>query len=144
MQLRQTHKARQTYKANQMTEVQNSIFPGWGIYILLFTVFTAGLSMFFQLCMRKGMVFRPYKFCLVYFLEFKARNQNKTLKSLCTWLYKPLGGCLWCNSVWILILFYVPHCLFHCHLTWSFAVFSLPLAIGMQYIWLLVLQKHYA
>lgn len=86
------------------------------LFALAFSV--AALSHFLQMCMGKGMIFRKYNALITYWLWFKGRERRiKPWHHLITatridprkwWshFYKPLGGCIYCNSVWVAAFFY--------------------------------------
>jgi hypothetical protein len=95
--------------------------------VLLFSLMTAGLGMFFQVCQEKGMIFRKYRNWIKY--RFIVLPHSKNCFSY-DGLYKILGGCIYCNGTWIAILFYLI-CFYD-----TFDVRLLLLCIGSNYLWI--------
>ena len=86
--------------------------------LILLCVCTGFLSCFIDECMNEGMIFVKY-------YEFIQDN-------LPEWLFKPLGGCVFCFGTWVCIVFMA---LFHVKLLYF------PLGIGINYFTILVTLK---
>lgn len=114
----------------------------WLMILFLLPIATAGLSHFLVMTFEKGMIFRKYYALITYWLWFKPRQKqpNQPAKWY-SWFYKPLGGCLWCFSVWVLTAFWIITAKVYCNGGWFFTLFSLPLVIGIQFIWLNIIAK---
>lgn len=118
----------------------------WLMILFLLPIATAGLAHFLEMTFEKGMIFRKYFKLLTYWLWFKPRERRITKTYMkpakwYSWFYKPLGGCLWCFSVWLLIAFWIITTKEYCNSTWIFTLISLPLVIGIQFIWLNLIAK---
>jgi hypothetical protein len=126
------------------------------IQLILFCLGTAALSQFLQLCYGKGMIFRKYHNLIAYwfYLHKKVRTctqkyigdlylgcEIKTVivRNKYQWLYKLLGGCVYCQGTWIFIVFYLL-------MIYPFSGFipafvGLSLGCGINYFWLEVIEK---
>lgn len=116
--------------------------PAWLFLLLLLPIATACLAWFFQMTFQKGMIFRKYKALITYWFDFKPRarypfllppgsvlypngyldRSRKIPAKWYAWFYKPLGGCIYCHSVWTGTAFY--------------ALTSLALGMGLEALWL--------
>lgn len=94
------------------------------ILILILCPMTAALSLFLQLCMEKGMIFRKWYNLITFYLWLPKKSQYKGGKYLYpvydkrtdVWLvvyknqnqglFKILGGCVYCFGTWVFITFY--------------------------------------
>lgn len=95
---------------------------------LLYCLMIAGLGQFFQLCMHPNMIFRRYYLWLT-LLWIRNRRKKDRWKR---WLLKPLGLCVYCNTTWIAIFYYV----------YAFGINpEILLFIGLVFVWLKVLER---
>ncbi len=114
--------------------------------VLLFSLLTAGLGLFFQKCQEKGMIFRKYRNLIRYWLWlprrgtyllgqglwneyifrsfYRERRFHKIYKSF----YKILGGCIYCNGTWICIIAFI--------ICYGLDYKLLLLAMGGNYFWI--------
>lgn len=69
------------------------------IELILFCFGTACLSHFMQLTFQKGMIFRHYHNLITYHFALPENNPKK-------WLFKILGGCIYCNGTWVFIVLF--------------------------------------
>jgi len=128
--------------------------------LLPVALLAAALSWFLQRCYQPGMIFRGYYAWLTYWFWFKPRPRRipapfSYLKHLSSsqvtvavkrgmgprlwwsWFYKPLGGCILCQSTWVGTAFYVA--LFG-SMGWV-AVLWWPLYCGAVYGWVCLLAN---
>lgn len=116
----------------------------------------AGLSWFLQMCYGKGMIFRKYKALITYWLWFKGRPRGSitprftknipahvlnTPRKWWSYLYKPLGGCPYCQGPWLATFFYVLGA-YLIRADFDFVLFLWAPYIGMVYVWIEVLKKY--
>lgn len=114
---------------------------------VLFCLGTAGLSLFVQECMKKGMILGWYGEWLNstwdtmdravwYKYDFKATPLQA---KIVLFLLKPLGMCIYCFSSWVFIgLFLVTMVPF----SGEMPIFiGLLLGLGFNYIWIKILEK---
>lgn len=89
------------------------------INLILFCFGTAGFTLFLDMCFKKGMIFRKYYNWITYWFyidrikwvdlyyggntpnPFRIKKKNKFV-----WLWKVLGGCVYCFGTWVFIIFY--------------------------------------
>jgi len=91
---------------------------------LLYCLTIAGLGLFFQKCMEPNMIFRRYYLWLMLIWIRNYRKKNRWKR----WLLKPLGLCIYCNTTWIAILYYL----------YKFKLNpELLLFIGLVYVWVI-------
>jgi hypothetical protein len=89
------------------------------VQLFLLCIATGLLSCFIDKCFEEGMIFsRYYQFML-----------NSSLPD---WIFKPLGGCVYCFGTWVCIVFMA---LFHVKLLYF------PLGIGINYFAILATLK---
>jgi hypothetical protein len=70
---------------------------------LLYCLMLAGLGLFFQHCMEPGMIFRRYYLWLIFHW---IRNRKREVRWK-RWPLKPLGLCVYCNTAWLGVAFYM-------------------------------------
>lgn len=98
------------------------------IKILLYCLAIAGLGLFFQECMKPNMIFRRYYLWLLHHWIKNWRKKDRWRR----WLLKPLGICVYCNTAYITIFFYL----------YKFGPdLEIFLALGISYLWLKLLEK---
>src|ERR1035438_1224358 len=73
--------------------------------LILYPLLIAGLSLFFQECMKYPMIFRRYFLWLVYHWRKNWRKKDKWKRKVM--LLQPLGLCVYCNSSWVAIAYYI-------------------------------------
>jgi len=122
--------------------------------LILLCICTGFLSCFIDMCFERGMIFRKYYnfiyywFALgrikrlqntkVYFTgcddKIKTENtvKNILVKNRFVWLFKPLGGCVFCFGTWVCIIFLL---LFHVK------PLMIPLGLGVNYFTILLTNK---
>src|SRR5690349_20328600 len=98
------------------------------VTVFVLSIATAALAHFAQMTFQKGMIFRKYYALITYWFHFKPRKRlvyklypfvaglGGTVlqpngqfpgewvwqkEKWYAWFYKPLGGCIYCNSVWL-------------------------------------------
>jgi hypothetical protein len=103
-------------------------------------------------CMEKGMIFRRYYNWITYWLWLPNKEimiSGRTTETLYAWsyfhknkyqwLWKILGGCVFCFGTWIFIVLYL--------VVSSLNQYSIPtliglfLGMGMNYFWIEVINK---
>lgn len=84
----------------------------------------AVVSLYFQVCMRKGMILRPYRY-LLGFVLYKVRHSDYYYSAL--YLFKPLGLCWVCNTYWIALILNV-------YFTGSFDFIHTLIVTGNAYV----------
>lgn len=132
------------------------------ISLILFTLGTAALSVFLDFCMEKGNIFRWWYSFITYWLYvmpkkgyvYKYRNghipkywsnshpsyyKKIKLPSFIKHLYKPLGGCIYCFGTWVFIVLFLCWSSQNSYSIHTFV--SLFLGIGLNYIWIKILNK---
>jgi hypothetical protein len=89
---------------------------------------TAGLAMFLQECMEREMILRRYYLLLIYHWRNNWRKKDRWKRAI----LKPLGLCVYCNSVYLgsIFLFSLTNLYFY-----------LPLFLGFQFLWLIIFTK---
>lgn len=95
---------------------------------LLYSLMVAALGLFFQACMEPGMIFRRYYLYLTHHWITNWRRERRWRRF---WL-KPLGLCVYCNTTWIGLVFYLVY--FGLHL-------EILLFAGLVYAWLKAFQR---
>jgi hypothetical protein len=97
---------------------------------LLDSLMIAGLAYLFQECMKKDMLFRRYYLWLLSKWIKNWRQKDRWRRK--AFLLQPLGLCIFCNSAWMAIVYYL----------YAFGVNpEILLFIGMTFIWVKVLIK---
>jgi hypothetical protein len=88
------------------------------IELILLCFGTASLSIFFDMCLQEGMIFYRY---------------YKNIERLPVWIFKPLGGCVYCSGTWIFLIVY--SCLI--------AEFSalIVLGIGINHVFIKAIER---
>lgn len=103
------------------------------VSMLLFSAGTAALSCFLKMTFQKGMIFRKYYSCITFWLwlipqrrknrywsevkevlrrssspqhHYRIRYKAKYAYRVAKWIYKPIGGCVYCFGTWINIFFF--------------------------------------
>lgn len=101
------------------------------VVLLLLSLMTASLSLFFQECMEPGMIFRRYYLWLTYHWIKNWRKKDRWKR----WLLKPLGMCVYCNGTWIAIQFYL----------YNFGPgVNILLFIGLNYLWIKLIKTKFS
>lgn len=96
---------------------------------LLYSLMVAGLGLFFQECMEPGMIFRRYYLWLTYLWIKNWRRRNRWKR----WWLKPAGMCVYCNTTWIALVYYVVR----------FGInFDILLFTGLVFVWLKLLKRY--
>jgi hypothetical protein len=89
------------------------------IDLILFCFGTASLTVFLDMCFEDGMILHGY---------------YKAIYRLPKVLFKPLGGCVYCFSVWVFVLFF-----------FSFRVetnlLGLFIGLGINYVFIKAIEK---
>jgi hypothetical protein len=111
------------------------------LMMAIFSLSTASLSCFLDRCMEKGMIFRSYYNWITYWLWLS----KNSVKNKYQWLFKVLGGCVYCFGTWVFIVLYLVIVLYLAVLS-DFrsivtSVIGLFLGIGMNYFWIEVIQR---
>ncbi len=137
--------------------------------LMALCLLTASMCHFLVKCMEKGMIFRGYYNWITYWLWLSKKKIKKDVRiKYCPrnlmepvhkisdvitinspifksnkyqWLWKPLGGCIYCFSVYIYIITFLiigKHVLVGNFLIW--AVWGI-LGIGLNYFWIEVIQR---
>jgi hypothetical protein len=99
-----------------------------GVVLLLLSLMTSALSLFIQDCMGPGMIARRYYLWLIYHWMRNWRKKDRWRR----WLLKPLGLCVYCQGAWIAIIAY---------LYYFGPKIEIVFLLGMNYLWLKILQK---
>lgn len=101
------------------------------LIILLTSFCTAALTRFIDMCFDEGMILHGYFKWLERITNVRKGNavneESRELEPFVVssdWLYKPLGGCIYCMGFWLC----VPACVFVCYALsmpalWCFFVF---------------------
>jgi hypothetical protein len=98
--------------------------------ILCLSLCTASLGVFFQECLEPGMIFGKYG---IWLQAMHRRNWRRKDRWVRYWL-KPLGNCVFCNSTWINIGFFL--------LLMTENAVLLPLSIGLNYLFVKMMAKY--
>lgn len=94
------------------------------IEIILLCLGTASLSSFLDMCMEAGMILNWY---------------YKLIERLPEYLFKPLGGCIYCFSTWVYILVFA----FSQELPPTKQnILGLFLGLGINYIFIKAFEKY--
>lgn len=119
--------------------------------VILLCPMTAGLSMFLDKSMEKGMIFRKYYNLICYYFWLPKKEEIRFdfkglklvipdfTKNKYQWLFKVLGGCVYCFGTWVFIVFYLV--VASNILTLIPLIIGLFLGIGMNYFWIEVIQR---
>lgn len=116
---------------------------------VLFCLGTAGLSLFVQECMKKGMIFQKYGDWLNNTWDsidratwYKKRLQGiMPIKAkIAMFLLKPLGMCIYCFSSWVFIVLFTVKMLNIPNQTFDFI--GLLLGLGFNFAWVKILEKY--
>ena len=95
------------------------------ITIIIIGFLVACLGNFIFFCFGKGMIFRRYYNLITYYLYYKGNKFTR-------FIYKPLGGCLYCFTTWLSIIYYF---IFSFEIKFGLLnIFYLFLQIGITYI----------
>lgn len=98
---------------------------------LLYSLMVAGLGLFVQECMEPGMILRRYYLFLTYVWIRNRRRKHRWKR----WWLKPAGMCVYCNTTWIAIAYYL--------IRYGLNV-ELLLFVGLVFVWLKALKKFLA
>lgn len=103
---------------------------------------TACLAWFIQYTLKPGEIFGRYGLWLNYHWIHGRRNRKKgrPKRVFWTWLLKPMGLCIFCNSVWVGSAFYVGAC-YLWQIQLLTVLFVWPLFVGVQYVWVKLLGR---
>ncbi len=96
--------------------------------LVLLCLMIASLGLLFQECMEPGMIFRRYYLWLTYHWIRNWRKKDRWKR----WLLKPLGMCVYCNTVWVAIFYYLYR--------FGFNV-EILLFLGLVYTWIKILKR---
>lgn len=97
--------------------------------MILLSLFTAALGHFFQYCQQSGEIFSRYGLWLNYHWIHSWRKKHRWKRPL----LKVAGLCVFCNSTWINIGFFL--------LVIRENATLIPLSIGLNYVWVKILSK---
>ena len=110
------------------------------LLIILFSLSTAALGHFFQYCQEPREVFAKWGLWLTWAWLMSTRTQygfgikaHYRPRKWWAHLLKPLGLCVYCNSTWINIALFL--------LLMRQNALLLPLSIGLNYVWVKLLDK---
>jgi hypothetical protein len=99
------------------------------VAVFIFSLLTAGLSLFILKCMEEGMIFRRwYLFLTYHWIKWWRKKDRWKRKFL-----KVSGLCVYCYSTWVAIPFF-----------FYFVSLNIPLLflfIGLNYLWIEILLK---
>lgn len=131
------------------------------IHVISLSLMTGSFSMFLDKCMEKGMILRKYYnlICYCFWLPKKGIGQvlipfvrrgegapvakiiirPRFTKNKYQWLFKVLGGCVYCFGTWVAIVFYLVVLNDSRNIIPS--LIGLFLFIGMNYFWIEVIQR---
>lgn len=115
---------------------------------VLFCLGTAGLSLFVQECMKKGMIFQKYGDWLNNTWDamdravwYKYDYKTTPFKAkIALFALKPLGMCIYCFSSWVFIVLFTVEMLNIPNKTFDFI--GLFLGLGFNFIWIKILEKY--
>jgi hypothetical protein len=129
------------------------------IDLVLFCFGTASLTLFLDMCMEKGMIFRKYYNWITYWLSLDKREVTFTMrgfdvsnikiryiyqKNQFVWLWKILGGCSLCFGTWLFICTYLLTIVLlksvFPYNSFILAVYGI-LGIGFNYVFIKVIEK---
>jgi hypothetical protein len=130
------------------------------INLILFCFGTASLTLFLDMCMEKGMIFRKYYNWITYWFYLpnnKLRSYKVSLPGLnvlyayprfvkneYTWLWKVLGGCNRCFGSWLFICTYLVTIILETSVftynSFILAVYGI-LGIGFNYVFIKAIEK---
>lgn len=101
------------------------------VALLLLSLMTASLSLFFQECMEPGMIFRRYYLFLVYHWIKNWRKVDRWKRHL----LKPFGLCVYCNGTFVAMQFFI----------YFFGPrIELFLFLGLNYLWIKILKTNFS
>jgi hypothetical protein len=94
--------------------------------LILLSFGTASLSVFFDMCMQEGMILYRY---------------YRNIEKFPAWIFKPLGGCVYCSGTWIFICTYliIAKNVFPIEFV-SLAVFGI-LGIGLNHVFIKLIER---
>jgi len=99
------------------------------VAVFIFSLLTAGLSLFIQKCFLPDMILRRYYLFLIYHWIKWHKKKDRWKRPF----LKVFGMCVYCYGTWLSMPFFF--------LFVSSNIFLLPLFIGMNYIWIELIMK---
>ena len=90
--------------------------------LIVFTLCTASLAVFLDFSFETGEIFAFYR-----------KGIDKAFNPRALWLYKILGGCVFCFGTWVFICTYL--------IFGSVNFAFIPIGIGLNYVWIKLLIK---
>lgn len=129
------------------------LLPGWWGKLFLFALIPASLSAFLWFTQQRGEIFFGYSQWLA--LHFYHAGRLKRVgerfiridmplsrqQKLRQWLYKPLGGCVYCYGVWVAIITWNLMALTEA--SYDAAWLYTPFIVALSHLWLFIIMSLY-
>lgn len=95
-----------------------------------YSLMVAALALMFQECMKPAMLFARYRLLLLYLWRKNWRKKDRWKRTV--YLLQPLGLCIYCNSAWMSISYYL--------ITYGIKL-DVLLFMGMTFLWVKLFVK---
>jgi hypothetical protein len=133
--------------------------------LMVFCLLTASISQFLDKCFQKGMILRKYYNLICYWFWLPSKKSIvvncywKEIPGTCggwekilvynvafdknryQWIFKILGGCIYCFGTWVFICTYLTAAIFILSVKTDILLIFGFMGIGLNYVWLEVIKR---